>query len=89
MSNAGGANLDVVSIGAWAIQAMIGVLIFLIKIIAAVLIFSVVLVAAYPALAASPQALLFLGILQLVIWAIYTVTFFNWYFKPSSETAQV
>jgi len=47
------------------------------------------LVAAYPALGASPQAVLFLGIMQLVIWAIYVVAFFNWYYKPSNETAQV
>ena len=89
ISNAGGANLDVVSIGAWAIQAMIGVVLFLIKIVAAVLIFSVVLIAAYPALAASPQALLFLGVLQLVIWAIYAVYFYNIFYKPSFETSQV
>jgi hypothetical protein len=89
VNNVGGANLDVVSIGAWAIQAMIGVLTFLIKIIAAIFLFSGVLIAAYPALGASPTALLFLGIMQLVIWAIYVVTFFNWYFKPSWEAAQV
>lgn len=89
VSNAGGGNLDVLSIANWAIQALVGVIVFLIKIVAAVLLFSVVLVAAYPALAASPQSLLFLGIMQLVIWAIYVVTFFNWYYKPSFETAQV
>lgn len=89
ISNAGGSNLDVVSITMWAIQAMIGVIIFLIKIVAAVLLFSGVLIAAYPALASSPQALLFLGILQVVIWAIYSVAFFNWFYKPSFETAQV
>ena len=89
ISNAGGANLDVVSVMMWAAQALVGVMLFIIKIVAAVLLFSVVLVAAYPALGASPQALLFLGIMQIVIWAIYMVTFFNWYFKPSYETAGV
>ena len=89
VNNQGGADISIVSIGAWAIQAMIAVIQFLIKIVAAVLLFSVVLIAAYPALGASPQAMLFLGIMQLVIWAIYTVAFFNWYFKPSFETAQV
>jgi hypothetical protein len=89
VANAGGANLDVLSIVTWGAHAMIGVIVFLIKIVAAVLLFSVVLVAAYPALAASPTAVLFLGVMQLVIWAIYIVTFFNWYFKPSYETAQV
>lgn len=89
VNNQGGSNLDVVSIATWAVQAMIAVLQFLIKVVAAVLLFSVVLVTAYPALAGSPQALLFLGIMQLVIWAIYVVAFFNWFFKPSFETAQV
>ena len=89
VSNAGGASIDILSIGMWALYAMVGVLVFLIKIVAAILLFSVVLIAAYPALGASPQALMFLGVMQVVIWAIYTVAFFNWYFKPSFETAQV
>jgi hypothetical protein len=89
INNQGGTGLDVISIGTWALQAMVSILTFLIKIVAAVLLFSVVLVAAYPALGASPQAMLFLGIMQLVIWAIYAVAFFNWFFKPSFETAQV
>jgi hypothetical protein len=89
INNAGGANLDVLSIGAWAIQAMIGVLVFMLKILAAVFLFSGVLLAVYPALAQSPQALLFLGVLQLVIWAVYTVTFFNLYYKPSFMTMEV
>lgn len=89
INNQGGTGLDILSIGMWAIQAMISVLTFLVKIVAAILLFSVVLVAAYPALGASPQAMLFLGIMQLVIWAIYAVAFFNWFFKPSFETAQV
>lgn len=89
INNQGGTGLNVLSIGLWAIQAMISAITFLIKIVAAILLFSVVLVAAYPALGASPQAMLFLGIMQLVIWAIYTVAFINWYFKPGFETIQV
>jgi len=89
INNQGGASMDVLSIGLWALQAMIAVITFLIKIVAAVLLFSGVLIAAYPALGASPQAMLFLGIMQLVIWAVYAVAFFNWFFKPSFETAQV
>ena len=89
INNQGGASMDVLSIGLWALQAMIAVITFLIKIVAAVLLFSVVLVAAYPALGASPQAMLFLGIMQLVIWSVYAVAFFNWWAKPGFETAQV
>lgn len=89
INNVGGANIDVASIALWAVQAMIASVLFLIKIVAAVLLFSVVLVAAYPALGASPQALIILGVMQLVIWAIYSVAFFNWFYKPSFETAAV
>jgi len=89
LNNIGGSNLDVVSVGMWAIQSMISVFQFLIKILWAIVAFSTVLVAAYPALGASPQAMLFLGIMQFVIWAIYSVAIFNWLYKPSFETAQV
>ena len=89
INNVGGADISVASIGLWAIQAMIGMFVFLIKILAAVLFFSLVLVAAYPALGASPQALLILGFMQIVIWAIYSVAMFNWLFKPNFETAAV
>ena len=89
VSNVGGANIDLASIGSWLLQAGIGAFVFLIKIVAAVLLFSVVLYAAYPALAASSQAVLFLVVMQVVIWAIYSVAIFNWLFKPSFETAQV
>jgi hypothetical protein len=89
VNGVGGGDLSVASIGMWAIQVMIGIIQFIIKVVAGVLLFSAVLVAAYPALAASPQAMLILGVMQLVIWAIYIVTFYNWYAKPSFETAQV
>jgi hypothetical protein len=89
LNGIGGGAMDIVSIGMWAIQAMVGVFQFLIKILWAIVLFSSVLVAAYPALAASPQAMLFLGIMQFVIWAIYAVAMFNWLYKPSFETAQV
>jgi hypothetical protein len=89
ISNIGGSGLDIVSIGLWALQAMVGAIIFLLKIVAAVLVFSVVLYAAYPALAASPQAVLLLGFMQLIIWGIYAVYFFNIFYKPSFETSGV
>jgi len=89
INNQGGTGLDVVSIATWAINAMISVIVFLIKIVAAILLFSVVLIAAYPALGASPQALLILGVMQLVIWAIYVIFFFNLYYKPNPENLMV
>jgi hypothetical protein len=89
MNNMGGAGLDVASIVMWAVQAMVGAFMFLIKILWAIVAFSTVLVAAYPALAASPQAMLFLGIMQFVIWAVYAVYIFNILYKPSFETSQV
>jgi hypothetical protein len=89
VNNQGGTGLDIGSVVMWAINVAFAMMQFIIKVVAAILLFSVVLVAAYPALGASPQAMLFLGIMQLVIWAIYTVTFLNWWVKPGFETAQV
>jgi hypothetical protein len=89
VNGVGGGDLSIASVAMWAIQVMIGIVQFIIKVVAGVLLFSAVLVAAYPALAASPQAMLILGVMQLVIWGIYIVTFYNWYAKPSFETAQV
>jgi hypothetical protein len=89
MNNMGGAGLDVASIVMWAVSAMVGAFLFLIKILWAIVAFSTVLVAAYPALGASPQAMLILGIMQIVIWAVYAVYIFNILYKPSFETTQV
>jgi hypothetical protein len=84
--NASAGGLDVVSIATWAVSLMVSMIKFLILVVGAVLLFSVVLVATYPFLADSTQALLILGIMQIVIWAIYMLAFFNLGFKPASET---
>jgi hypothetical protein len=89
INSQGGTAGDIASVAMWAVNVALAMIGFIIKVVAAILLFSVVLVAAYPALGASPQAMLILGVMQLVIWAIYVVTFMNWYFKPSFETAQV
>lgn len=89
ISSTGGANLDVLSLVMWGASFLVGMFKFLILLLGAVLLFSVVLIATYPVLAASPQALIILGIMQLVIWVIYMIAFLNWGVKPSYETAQV
>ena len=89
VTSAGGTTMDVASLGAWALQAAFAMLNFLIMVLAAVFLFSLVLTTAYPVLATSPQALLILGIMQLVIWAIYMIAWLNWTFKPNYETVRI
>jgi hypothetical protein len=89
VTSSGGGNLDVISIGLWLAGMAVAMLKFLLLILAAVFLFSGVLLATYPVLAASPQAILVLGIMQLAIWVIYLVAWVNWTMKPSYETLQV
>lgn len=89
LTTSGGTGLDVVSIITWASSMVVAMANFIIMLLAAVFLFSVVLVAAYPVLATSPQALLLLGVMQLVIWVVYLIAWFNWSFKPSYESAGV
>lgn len=89
VNNSGGTGLDLISMGTWVLSLAVAMIRFIILVLGAILLFSVVLVATYPVLAASPQALLILGVMQIVIWAIYMVAFFNWGFKPSYESARV
>jgi hypothetical protein len=89
VTSSGGTNLDVVSILSWGSQMIVGMIKFIILVLAAVFLFSAVLLAAYPVLAASPQALLILGVMQIIIWAIYMIAWFNWTFKPNMETVRI
>lgn len=89
VSNSGGTLLDVASLGGWLASAAFAALRFIVLVIAAVVMFSAVLTATYPVLLTSPQAMLILGIMQLVIWVIYIIAWTNWTFKPSYETLQV
>lgn len=89
VTNSGGTSLDVVSVATWAIAMVAAMLRFIILVLAAVFMFSAVIVARYPVLAASAPAMLILGIMQMVIWAVYMIAWFNWGLKPSYETAQV
>jgi hypothetical protein len=85
----GGTTLDVVSIITWTATLVVSMAKFIITLLAAVFLFSAVLTAAYPVLATSPQALLVLGIMQIVIWIVYLVAWFNWSFKPNYESTGV
>lgn len=88
ISSSGGV-LDISSMAGWVVSSMFAALRFLILIIGAVVFFSAVITATYPVILTSPQAMLILGIMQLVIWVIYFVAWTNWTFKPSYETLQV
>lgn len=88
ISSSGGV-LDISSMAGWVVSSMFAALRFLILIIGAVVFFSAVITATYPVILTSPQAMLILGIMQLVIWVIYFIAWTNWTFKPSYETLQV
>lgn len=89
LTSVGGTTLDAVSIVTWSTGMIIAMANFIILILGAVFLFGPMMIAAYPVLASSPQALLILGIMQLVIWVIYLVAWFNWMFKPNYESAGV
>lgn len=73
----------------FAAQVAIGILKMAAIVVASVVFFSGVILAAYPALSASPQVVAFLVVMNLVIWAIYFATFFRWYYKPGVGEGQI
>ena len=89
VSGTGGLSLDPISIAYTLTMIAVGILKLMIVIAGSVLFFSVVILAAYPALSDSAAAVAFLGIMQLVIWAIYYKAFFNWYYKPMPGTGDI
>jgi hypothetical protein len=89
VTSVGGTGLDAASLIMWAGQVAFAMLNFIILLLGAVFLFSGMLIAAYPVLATSPQALLILGIMQIVIWIVYVIAWFNWTFKPSYESVGV
>jgi hypothetical protein len=89
VKDSGGFSLDVISIG-MALAAMeISALKLLLVVVGSVLFFSVVMLAAYPALADSTQVVAFLAVLNVVIWAIYILAFFRWMYKPVPGTGDM
>lgn len=60
-----------------------------IAVIGAVVMLSAVVVAAFPVFASSPQALMILGLMQLVIYAVYFIAIFNWYYKPGYNQGEL
>jgi hypothetical protein len=89
VTSVGGTGLEVASLIMWAGQVAFAMLNFIILLLGAVFLFSGMLIAAYPVLATSPQALLILGIMQIVIWIVYVIAWFNWTFKPPYESVGV
>ena len=82
VSGTGGIGLDVVD-AITALPALaFSALKLLIVIVGSVLFFAPVMLAAYPALAASPAAVGFLALINLVIWAIYAMGIYRAFVKP-------
>ena len=77
VSSSGGLMQDVISAIA-ALPAIAMAIIKLVVVVAgSVVFFSVVMMAAYPILASSPQSIAFMLLLNVVIWAIYTMAFYR------------
>jgi hypothetical protein len=79
---AGGGSFDVVSVGSFLLTIMVTSLRMIIIIGASMVFFSIVILAAYPALLDSPQAIAFLGLMNLAIWVIYAMAWFRLTYKP-------
>jgi hypothetical protein len=86
IQSTGGLFQDVVSAVAALPAIAFSILKFIIQIVGAVLLFSVVVNSTmngiFPGIAENGMYLAFLVVMQVVIWAIYGLTFFNWYYKP-------
>ena len=70
--------LTVVSMG-WNLLVMV------LQLLVSVACFSYVLYSTYPWIAGSPQAILLVGIMQVIIWIIYTLSIFRYVFKPMPQ----
>jgi hypothetical protein len=79
ISSSGGLGQSVISAVAALPAIMMSLLMMAIIIAGSVLFFSVVLMAAYPVLASSPQTVAFLLVMNVVIWAIYYVAVSKWF----------
>ena len=86
IQSTGGLFQDVVSAVAALPAIAFSILKFIIQIVGAVLLFSVVvnntMNSIFPGIAANTSYIAFLVVMQIGIWAIYGITFFNWYYKP-------
>ena len=89
ISSSGGLAEGIISTVTALTDIALALVTMLIVVVGSVLFFSVVLMAAYPVLASSPQAVAFLLVMNVVIWAIYYVGFFNWFYKPTEGTGMV
>ena len=66
-----------------------GLLMMIIQLAISIFVFSYVVITVYPWISSSAPALLFLGILQLGIWFVYSMTIFRWIWKPMPGDARV
>lgn len=89
VNNVGGFGSNILSDIYILTQVAISMLKMAIVVVGSILFISVVVLAAYPALAASPQTVAFLVIMNVVIWAIYFAAFFRWMYKPGPGEGQI
>jgi len=89
IKDSGGFSLDVISIGMALAAMAVSAIKMIFIVIGSVLFFSVVMMAAYPALASSTQVVAFMLVLNVVIWAIYAMAVFRWMVKPMPGTGDI
>lgn len=81
--NAGFDVLTTVALAGW------NLLVLIIQIAISLVAFSYVIVTVYPWITQSAPAIIFMGIVQLGIWFIYTMAIFRWIWKPMPGDARV
>lgn len=73
----------------WLGEMAVYTVMTIITVVGSVLFFAVVVLAAYPQLADSPQVLAFLGVMNVAFWIIYALAFFQWYYKPGGAQGDI
>lgn len=66
-----------------------GLLMLVVQLAVSIFVFSYVVVTVYPWIGNSPQAMILLGMLQIGIWFVYTLTIYRWIWKPMPGDAKV
>lgn len=87
ISNTGG--IDVISAATGFVTLAVSALLMMINILSCVVAFSVVMTAAFPWMAASPQLSAFFSILNIGFIIMYLLAIWQWFFKPPVGTGDV
>lgn len=73
----------------WLGEMAVYTIMTIITVVASVLFFSVVFFAAYPQFLDSTQVVAFMGVMNVAVWIIYALAFFQWYYKPMGSSGDI